>query len=833
MASLRFLAGALANQEIELTADAMTVGRGSSCQIQVTDAGVSSKHAKVWCENNQFYVMDLGSTNGTYVNDKDVDREALADGDVVTFGMTKAEFKGDRPKARPAAAPARAAPARPGAPVARVAPRPGAPVARAAPQSAPEGIVTDDPPPQPAALRSAAPGSKEAVQLATLQKKAAFFEEENRKLRGQIKQVQEQSAHDAAAGARADAEKIRVLLHQREDEIKKLKKDLDERETYYSPSEFEREKKRMEAAIKAENVRETEALQRQLKELEHRVAIRGAEGETVSRQLKEKDDLIKMLSEREDETHTEIKKREDKIAEMQGEVQKAREQTAAAVGKEKELNDKLKQKNTQLADMGKERGLLVQDLAKVRAIITHVSKDDIDAAKQAVEEQQKASKAQQDAVTRLEGELAKARDDVSALDGKLASAASLEANAKKELEELQAELTDVRDHKAKLEGQLADMLKKAGDSDAIEKQVAMLKADRDARSKGEKDAIERANKMELDLSRIRGTYDDIIKERDDLMAKVQALESEASMSSTGAKLESDWEARYKSAQDETTELRQQIAKMKGELQSHKDQLSKSSMMRIAGGMDDSQSKLLQARATIHGQLVKDLLDNVNNSVSLLRRNSELLRGYVEDCGLLANCVRQINYTLLEPEQQQMIRELVDNTQPDVIVKNMQGISEENAESIVKAKKLILDYTDAFKQEEGETGTDVERAFARAQALLHAVDPEADVPLKSTAALPGLVPGQEESTIFAFALLRELRAFAPAEGAPAVKADTDGLSITLTAGPLDAKMKDRYKEPTEPRAVLVKGFIQDSCSGKIELNETGAALTLVITLKAKM
>src|SRR5437660_7650459 len=134
MASLRFLGGALADQEIELTADAMTVGRGSSCQIQVTDAGVSSKHAKVYCENNQFYVMDLGSTNGTYVNDKDVDRQALEDGDVVTFGMTKATFIGDKPKARPAAAarPAArpgAAPARPGAPAAR----PGAPAVRAAP----------------------------------------------------------------------------------------------------------------------------------------------------------------------------------------------------------------------------------------------------------------------------------------------------------------------------------------------------------------------------------------------------------------------------------------------------------------------------------------------------------------------------------------------------------------------------------------------------------------------------------------------------------------------------------------------------------------------------
>ena len=334
----------------------------------------------------------------------------------------------------------------------------------------------------------------------------------------------------------------------------------------------------------------------------------------------------------------------------------------------------------------------------------------------------------------------------------------------------------------------------------------------------------------MELSKIRGTFDDIVRERDDLTAKVQGFESEAKMAETGEKLQGDWEARYKSGQDELTDLRKQLTKMKTELAAAKDQAGKGG---AAGTVDESQLKLLAARGTVHGQLVKDMLDNVNNSVSLLRRNSELLRGYVEDCGLLANCVRQINYTLLEPEQQQMIRELVDNTQPDVIVKNMQGISEENADSIVKAKKVILDYTDAFRKEEGETGTDVERAFARGQALVQAVDPESNVPFKSTAALPGLEAEQEESNLFAFALLRELRAFPPEEGAPAIKADTDGLTITLTAGPLDPKIKDRYKDPTDPRALIVRGFVVDRCSGKLELKEEGGTASLVMNLKAKM
>ena len=106
-------------------------------------------------------------------------------------------------------------------------------------------------------------------------------------------------------------------------------------------------------------------------------------------------------------------------------------------------------------------------------------------------------------------------------------------------------------------------------------------------------------------------------------------------------------------------------------------------------------------------------------------------------------------------------------------------------------------------------------------------------MKSTAALPGLEAEQEESNLFAFALLRELRAFPPEEGAPMIKADTDGLTITLTAGPLDPKIKDRYKDPTDPRALIVRGFVVDRCSGKLELKEEGGTASMVMNLKAKM
>ena len=83
-------------------------------------------------------------------------------------------------------------------------------------------------------------------------------------------------------------------------------------------------------------------------------------------------------------------------------------------------------------------------------------------------------------------------------------------------------------------------------------------------------------------------------------------------------------------------------------------------------MTSSKSLRCTTRASLHATLVGQMLEGVNNSVSLLRRNSELMKGYVEDCGLLANAIRRVDYTRLEPEQQQMLVELIDQTQPDVI-----------------------------------------------------------------------------------------------------------------------------------------------------------------------
>lgn len=86
---------------------AMFIGRDRKAFICVQISAVSRKHAKVYEEDGIFYIQDLGSINGTYVNDKRViDPAPLKIGDRIKIGVTKQykngvkefEFKQNAPK---------------------------------------------------------------------------------------------------------------------------------------------------------------------------------------------------------------------------------------------------------------------------------------------------------------------------------------------------------------------------------------------------------------------------------------------------------------------------------------------------------------------------------------------------------------------------------------------------------------------------------------------------------------------------------------------------------------------------------------------------------------
>jgi len=68
------------------------IGRSSKSEIQIDQESVSRNHAKIINTGKSIILRDLGSTNGTYVNDQLIDEYVLRDGDFIKIGRTIFKF---------------------------------------------------------------------------------------------------------------------------------------------------------------------------------------------------------------------------------------------------------------------------------------------------------------------------------------------------------------------------------------------------------------------------------------------------------------------------------------------------------------------------------------------------------------------------------------------------------------------------------------------------------------------------------------------------------------------------------------------------------------------
>jgi pSer/pThr/pTyr-binding forkhead associated (FHA) protein len=72
----------------------LQVGRAEACQIQLPDTYASSFHARIFNRDGSWYIEDLGSTNGTYVNQRRITAPAeLRAGDRVKIGKTTLDLR--------------------------------------------------------------------------------------------------------------------------------------------------------------------------------------------------------------------------------------------------------------------------------------------------------------------------------------------------------------------------------------------------------------------------------------------------------------------------------------------------------------------------------------------------------------------------------------------------------------------------------------------------------------------------------------------------------------------------------------------------------------------
>jgi hypothetical protein len=76
-----------------LEAERSVIGRLSGSEIEIQDPGASRRHAEIRRDGEDYLVVDLGSTNGTLLNDAPVSEAVLEDGDKITIGRTVLQFR--------------------------------------------------------------------------------------------------------------------------------------------------------------------------------------------------------------------------------------------------------------------------------------------------------------------------------------------------------------------------------------------------------------------------------------------------------------------------------------------------------------------------------------------------------------------------------------------------------------------------------------------------------------------------------------------------------------------------------------------------------------------
>ena len=84
-ATLAGRTGAVAGRDFDV-GDSVRIGAGHEADVRIPAAGVSSLHARVWREDDEYWIEDAGSTNGTFVGGARIRKDRVRHLDVVTLG---------------------------------------------------------------------------------------------------------------------------------------------------------------------------------------------------------------------------------------------------------------------------------------------------------------------------------------------------------------------------------------------------------------------------------------------------------------------------------------------------------------------------------------------------------------------------------------------------------------------------------------------------------------------------------------------------------------------------------------------------------------------------
>jgi chromosome segregation ATPase len=91
-AKLLYRDGTGRDASVDVVPDGVFLGRGADCAVRTDDAMVSRKNCKISLSGGRWLVEDLGSSNGTFVNEVRIQKQALVHADVVRCGTLQVRF---------------------------------------------------------------------------------------------------------------------------------------------------------------------------------------------------------------------------------------------------------------------------------------------------------------------------------------------------------------------------------------------------------------------------------------------------------------------------------------------------------------------------------------------------------------------------------------------------------------------------------------------------------------------------------------------------------------------------------------------------------------------
>ena len=82
------------SRTVPVESTSLVLGRAPECELPLEDTYVSQQHARIFAKDDHWYVEDLGSTNGTSVNDQRLAAPArVQPGDRISLGTTVVELR--------------------------------------------------------------------------------------------------------------------------------------------------------------------------------------------------------------------------------------------------------------------------------------------------------------------------------------------------------------------------------------------------------------------------------------------------------------------------------------------------------------------------------------------------------------------------------------------------------------------------------------------------------------------------------------------------------------------------------------------------------------------